>query len=48
MNSTILIEKELEITSTTADLTCSFAGGCTYAIESSGLYATMLNTENSI
>jgi hypothetical protein len=43
-----LITKDLEVTSTTADLICSFAGGCTYAIESSGLYATLLNTENSI
>lgn len=43
-----MIENEIDITSTTTDLVCSFAGGCTYAIEASGLYATLLNTENSI
>lgn len=47
MDSSILIEKSIEITSTTADLACSFAGGCTYAIESSGLYATLLGSDSS-
>jgi hypothetical protein len=46
--SDISITKELEIVSSTSSLECSFAGGCTYAIESSSLYATLLDSSNSI
>jgi hypothetical protein len=46
--SSIELEKELDVTSSSSGLECSFAGGCTYSIESSGLYAMLLNEENSV
>ena len=42
------LTKELELVSTSSDLSCSFAGGCTYAVESQGLYATLLDSNNRI
>jgi hypothetical protein len=38
----------LSITSTTSALSCSFAGGCTYAIEASGLTAALMNSSNTV
>jgi hypothetical protein len=40
--------KTHNVTATTSSLSCSFAGGCTYAIESEGLYATLQNSLNSV
>jgi hypothetical protein len=40
--------KVLNVTSTTSSLSCSFAGGCTYAIESDGLFATLKNSANEV
>jgi hypothetical protein len=42
------VSKNLEVVSTTTDLMCSFAGGCSYAIESSGLSAALMNEANSV
>lgn len=39
----ITFEKVQEVVSSTSSLECSFAGGCNYAIESEGLYATLLD-----
>jgi len=40
--------KTHDVTATSSGLSCSFAGGCTYAIESAGLYATLQNSTNSV
>ena len=45
---TLTFENILEVVSSTVGTECSFAGGCTYAIESKGLYATLLNSANTI
>lgn len=42
------VTKDLAIVSTTTDLMCSFAGGCSYAIESKGLSAALMNEENYV
>jgi len=47
-SSSVLFSKTLEIISTSSGVECSFSGGCTYAIESDGLYASMLDTANHI
>ncbi len=44
----ISLTKTLVVASTTSDLVCSFNGGCTYSIESSGLTATLMNPTNTI
>ncbi len=46
--SSATISKTLSITATTQNLQCSFAGGCSYAIESDGLFATLKNSKNSV
>jgi hypothetical protein len=48
MPSSTTINKALSITATTSGLSCSFAGGCTYAIESSGLTAALMNSSNTV
>jgi len=48
INSTITFAKTTEIVSSTAALECSYAGGCSYAIESSGLYGTLQADGNEI
>lgn len=47
IDSAVELSKTLEVTESTTDLECSFAGGCTYAIGGEGLYATLLNSENN-
>jgi hypothetical protein len=42
--SSATVSKTLSITATSQNLQCSFAGGCTYAIESDGLFATLKNS----
>lgn len=44
----VTVDKSVEVISTTAALSCSFAGGCTYAIEAAGLYATLMDDANSV
>jgi hypothetical protein len=44
----LTFEKVQTVVSSTSALECSFAGGCTYTIESEGLYATLLDSANSI
>lgn len=46
--SYVEISKTLTVSATTDSLECSFAGGCTYAIASEGLYASLLNSDNWI
>jgi hypothetical protein len=41
-------EKVQVVISSTSGLECSFAGGCTYTIESEGLYATLIDSANDI
>lgn len=36
------------VTASTSGLDCSFAGGCHYAIESDGLYGSLLNSANEV
>lgn len=42
------VTKDLQIVSTSEALSCSFAGGCTYAIEAEGLFATLLDSKNRV
>jgi len=44
----LTFEKVQTIVSSTSGLECSYAGGCTYTIESEGLYATLLDSANNI
>ena len=46
--ASLSFKKVQEIVSSTSGLECSFAGGCTYAIESDGLYATLQDSANKI
>lgn len=48
VDSAVVFNVTQDVTSSTASLECSFAGGCTYSIESDGLYATLLNSANQI
>lgn len=48
ISSSIELSKALEVTTTSEGLTCSFAGGCTYAIASEGLYAALIDSANEI
>lgn len=48
IDSSVSISKTLDVSATTDSLVCSFAGGCTYAIASDGLYASLLNSDNSV
>jgi hypothetical protein len=41
-------EKVIDVTSSSSSLECSFAGGCSYAIESDGLFGTLLDNNNEI
>lgn len=47
-DNTASFSKTQNVTGSTPGLECSYAGGCTYAIESEGLYATLLDSANSI
>jgi hypothetical protein len=42
--SSATVSLTLSVTATSQNLQCSFAGGCTYAIESDGLFATLKNS----
>jgi hypothetical protein len=46
--SSATVSKTLSVTATSQNLQCSYAGGCSYAIESEGLYATLKNSQNSV
>lgn len=48
VDSSVTLSKTLEVTDTTDGLTCSFAGGCTYAIASEGLFAALIDSANSV
>lgn len=48
LNSTVTFSKTQTVTSSTSGLQCSFAGGCQYAIEADGLYATLLDSTNEL
>ena len=48
MLADVKITKDLSVSSSTTGLSCSFAGGCTYAIESSGLTATLQKDDSHI
>lgn len=48
VDSSVSFEKVQDVTASTAGLECSFAGGCTYAIEADGLYATLQDSANEI
>jgi len=40
--------KDLEIIGSSVDLMCSYAGGCSYAIEANGLSAALMDEANSV
>jgi hypothetical protein len=44
----LTITKPLSVTSSTASLSCSYAGGCNYEIVSDGLYALLTDKENQV
>jgi hypothetical protein len=48
LNEVVVFAFTQEVTASTQGLECSFAGGCTYSIESEGLYASLLNSDNQI
>jgi hypothetical protein len=48
LNDTVTFDFTKDVTASTQGLECSFAGGCTYSIESDGLYATLLDRDNQI
>lgn len=48
LDEAVIYEFTQDVTGSTSGLECSFAGGCTYSIESDGLYATLLDRDNSI
>ena len=44
----LTVTQTLNVVGSSPDMSCSFAGGCTYAIEAPGLYATLLDPENTV
>jgi hypothetical protein len=48
VGSSVSFENLHTVTASTSGLECSFAGGCQYAIESHGLYASLLNSANEV
>lgn len=48
VGSSVTFENVHVVTASTSALDCSFAGGCHYAIESDGLYGSLLNSANEV
>ena len=44
----LTVTQTLNVVGSSSDMSCSYAGGCTYAIEAPGLFATLLDSSNSV
>jgi len=45
--STVVVTNTLSVTDSTAGLSCSFQGGCSYSVTASGLTSSLLNSSSA-